>query len=192
MISRITYLRELRHELLHYKGDALREFYYLEAEDLRYKATTGQWNIIEVFEHMNLTNEYYIKTLSEAVEKAPPATTDTFSLSWFGEKCINIMRPGEDGKIIKVPTLKKIDPLHLQKKGKVLVEKIVFRDFIDGMEQLIELTENMESVAIDKVSVKTLLPLIRLPLGDALGFITAHTQRHIEQAYRLARQRGSH
>ena len=102
------------------------------------------------------------------------------------------MRPGEDGKIIKVPTLKKIDPLHLQKKGKVLVEKIVFRDFIDGMEQLIELTENMESVAIDKVSVKTLLPLIRLPLGDALGFITAHTQRHIEQAYRLARQRGSH
>ncbi|MGB0176438.1 MAG: DinB family protein [Owenweeksia sp.] len=186
MISRITYLRELRHELLHYKGNALKEFYYLESEDLQYKSAPSKWSIIEVFEHMNLTNHHYIKVLRRAIEKAPPVDSDTFKHSWLGKQSIKMMRPDEDGNILKMPTLGKINPVKLQKKGRVLVNQVVFQDFIDGLEQLIQIAEDMEPVAIDQVSVKTLFPLIRLPLGDALGFVTAHTHRHIEQARRLA------
>ncbi|MEQ9262068.1 MAG: DinB family protein [Owenweeksia sp.] len=188
MISRITYLRELRHELLHYKGDALKEFYYLESEDLRYKNEPGKWSIIEIFEHLNLTNQFYIQALSKALGKAEQAETDNFSHGWLGKKAIKMMRPNSEGNILKIPTLGKIDPRKYQKQGRVLVNQVVFQDFIDGLESLITLAEEMEPKAIDKKSIRTLVPFIRLSMGDALAFITAHTHRHIEQARQLANE----
>ncbi len=186
IISRISYLRELRRELLNYKGNALREFYYLEPEDLEQRSAANKWSIIDVFEHLNLVNYFYIKSFEQGLENAPDATDDRFSHSWLGKKSIQSMRPDQKGNIRKIPTFRKINPLYHQKKGRVLVAQVVFQDFIESMEQLIALAEKMEDKAIQSVNVKTLLPFIKLPLGDALGFITAHTQRHIVQAQKLA------
>lgn len=180
---RSEYLSDLRHKAREIRNDVQRDFYFLEAADLRRRPAEGKWNIIEIFAHINLYQGYYIKTLNKALYLAPEVENDQTELSWLGKQFIKSMAPDEEGKIhMKMKTFKKTDPIHRAKKGVVLDEKVVFSDFITDIEEMEELIILSYDKDLTAVKVPTFLPFIKINIADALGFCMAHTERHVLQA----------
>lgn len=167
-----------------------KNFYYLESEDLRYKPNAKSWDIIEVFEHLNIVNTYYLKVLGRGWEKAQEAKKDSFKLSWIGKKMVKSMEPKNGKRPFKMKTFKKSDPLKLQKeRGSKLIDQIVFQDFMEQLKQFKILLQKHESKDLQSIKVKSLIPIIGLRGGDALAFIVAHMERHLLQAEDLLHKR---
>ena len=57
--------------------------------------------------------------------------------------------------------------------------------FIDQQERMLKLIEKARSVNLNMVRIPiSILPWLRLKLGDTFGFYTAHHRRHVLQAER--------
>ncbi len=179
------YLSDLRHKAREIRNDSQRSFYFLETEDLTRRPAPGKWSILEVFAHINIFQSYYIKTIKKALEATPDNPKDETELTWLGRQFIRYTAP-DDGVIrMKVKTFRKTDPISRAKKGIVLDEKVVFRDFINDIEELEEQIIQAYDKDLTAVKVPTFLPFIKINIADALGFCLAHTERHVLQAQNI-------
>lgn len=179
------YLSDLRHKAREIRNDSQKSFYFLETEDLFRRPAPGKWNILEIFAHINIFQAYYIKELNQALDKAPENDRDETKLSWLGKQFIKSMEP-KDGVIkMKMKTFSKTDPIKRAKKGIAISEKVVFRDFINDIEELEEIIIRSYDKELTTVKVPTFLPLIKINIADALGFCLAHTERHLLQAQKV-------
>jgi hypothetical protein len=176
------YLSDLRHKAREIRNDAQKSFYFLEAEDLRRRPAPGQWSIIEVFAHINLVQGFYLANIANALEQAPENTGDNTQLTWLGQKFIKGMAPQEGIIKWKVKTFKKIDPVYRAKRGVAINENIVFRDFINDIEEMEELIIKAYDKDLTALKVPTFFPILKINLADAMGFSLAHTERHVLQA----------
>lgn len=183
------FLKEMLQKIESIEKNIENNFYYLESEDLRYKPNPKTWDIIEVFEHLNLVNAYYVKALGRSWEKAPEGNTDDFKLSWLGQKMVKSMEPKNGKRSFKMKTFKTTDPLILQKqRGSKLIDHIVFKDFMDQLKQFKKLMEAHAEKDMQSSKIKSLIPILKLRSSDALAFIIAHMERHILQAENLLKR----
>lgn len=188
MKSKEQYLCNLSEALTLVKETAEKEFYYLEIEELRWKRKPEQWSIVEVIAHLNMVNGYYLKNISKALDKSTDSAKETYKQGWLGKLFINMMAPKGGKRPFKMRTLKKVNPLESQKNGVVIVERIVFADFLADIEEFLQLIERAKSKDISTQKLPTFAMFLKLPIGDALGFAVAHTQRHLVQAQKMARK----
>lgn len=185
MQTRSEFLDSLDQKLSDIQTGIEKKFYYLESEDLLFKPDPSKWNIIEVFEHLNLTNYHYLKQINKALEKASDSDNEKFKLGWMGKQMVKSMEPRNGKTPFKMKTFKKTNPLVLQAQGRKLTDHIVFQDFMEGVKQFRELVEKSRSKDIQKLKIPSLISIMKLKVGDALAFIIAHMERHILQASRL-------
>ncbi len=172
------------------KKHVLDSFYYLEAEALRYKPAPDKWSISEVMEHINLVNHFYIKSLSKAVHAATDGEEAVLRYTWFGKKFARTMAPRKGEVTNKMPTFRKINPVARAKQGYAVVEKVVFQNFMDDLDQLSELLKQAREKKVNRARIKTFAPLLRLSFGDGVEVLLNHTDRHLVQAGRVLSQKG--
>ena len=188
MQTQEAFLESLKDKISYIKSETESRFYYLESEDLNYKPSPEKWNIIEVFEHLNLTNEHYLKELNNVIKEAPSfseSSSKRFRLSWMGKQMVKSMEP-RSGKIpYRMKTFKKTNPLTFEKQGRKLVDHVVFQDFMSGLEQFMVILDAAKDKRLQKLKIRSLIPVLKLKTGDALAFIIAHIERHLEQAGKL-------
>lgn len=182
---RSEFLNDLRHDVRAIRDDVQKHFYFLESEDLRTRPTRGKWSIAEVFAHINIFQAFYIKNIAEVLQDAPEVNSDQVKISWIGKKFIEVMEPVDGQITFKMKTFKKTDPIHRAKKGIVVNEKIVFRDFVNDMEELEELMRLSYDRDIASVKVPTFIPLLKLNIAEAFAVNMAHTERHVLQAKKI-------
>lgn len=190
MKTRTEFLGEMLFKLETMESVIEKNFYYLESEDLQYKPDPKSWNIIEVFEHLNIVNGYYVKVLGREWDKAAITKDESFKISWMGKKMVKSMEPKDGKRPMKMKTFKKTDPLVLQdKRGSKLIDHIVFQDFMENIKQFKKLLAAVADRDLQSVKVKSFLPLLKLKGGDALAFVVAHMERHLLQAQNLLNKR---
>lgn len=181
----ISEIRELRNQIE-------RSLYYLEAEELNMKPDENTWSIVQCIEHINLTNEQYIKAFRVAEKNASPAgkRNTAYRVSFIGRLLVKAQKPKEDGSIrFKMKTFDSLVPLNQKDPKARLVESVVFEKFNQDCTELERLIQSTEDYNWNSIKVKTLLGnLFKLKLGDAFAFAIAHTERHVEQAMKLYRQ----
>ena len=185
MQTRKDFLDSLDQKINELQAEVEKRFYYLESEDLHFKNFPEQWNIIEVFAHLNLANEHYLKELRSAFDKSPDGGKESFKIGWMGRQMVKSMEPREGKTPFKMKTFKKTDPLLLQSKGHKLVDHVVFQDFMDHLKQFKEIITEARNKDLRKIKITSLISLLKLRVGDALAFIIAHMERHLLQATRL-------
>lgn len=186
METRSEFLTVMLQKLLGIEKNIEQNFYYLESEELHYKPNPKSWNIIEVFEHLNLVNGYYLKALDRAWDKLPDTTDVGFKISWMGNKMVKSMEPKNGKRPFKMKTFQKTDPLVLQeKRGNKLIDHIVFQDFMNDLKQFKVLLEKHKEKDMQAAKIKSIIPILKLKGGDALAFIIAHMERHLLQAENL-------
>lgn len=156
-------------------------FFRLTDEQLGLSSGPGIWSMVEVFAHLNLSNEIYIRYILPRVTLAPDHPSDEFRSSWLGDWAYEKIVPRADGSIFKMKTAKSVLPV---KPGEDLKEVLhSFHRTCDAMDDILRhsATKDLRRIRIPF----HFIPFLHFSLGETLRFLIAHNERHLLQAQRL-------
>ena len=143
---------------------------------LNRKQAPDKWSVLECFEHLNRYNRFYNPELEQALERKGKASA--FHPGWLGNYFVRTVSP-ENAKPMK--TMAHLNPTGSQLGLPVLEE------FIQHQRHLLELLTRAKSANLNHRAVRVeVFRLLRMKTGDALRFLVAHQQRHLQQALRVA------
>jgi hypothetical protein len=169
---------ELRELLARARTMVEREVQPLSADQLNGRPADGGWTPLEILEHVNRYLAIYLPRFERAFNRAPVTDDPGFTPGWMGEKLAKSMLPREGEVTNKMRTFRSKNP-----QGEPL-DRAVIEVFLAGLNRLDRLLMFVPNRDLDG-KVKTTLPLISLKLGDALRFLTYHTERHRVQLARV-------
>jgi uncharacterized damage-inducible protein DinB len=156
-------------------------FLRLTDEQLSLSPGPGSWSIVEVFAHLNLSNEIYIRYILPKVTLGPDQPSDEFRSSWLGDWAYERIVPRADGSIFKMKTAKSVLPVKPKEDYKEVLHN--FHRACDAMDDILRhsATKDLRRIRIPF----HFIPFLHFSLGETLRFIIAHNERHLLQAQRL-------
>src|ERR1700722_1276408 len=97
-------------------------FLRLTEEQLTCPPAPGQWNIVQIFVHLRLSNDVYIRNILPRITLAPDHPSDQHRSSWMGDWCYEkiVRRPA--GSVMKMRSPKSIIPGKDLEEGKEAIE----------------------------------------------------------------------
>lgn len=150
-------------------------------EQLNFSPGPGAWSIVEVFAHLNLSNEIYFRYILPRVTLAPDQPSDEFRSTWLGDWAYEKIVPRPDGSIFKMKTAKSVIPVKPDGDLKEVLHR--FNGTCDALDDILRhsATKDLRHIRIPFHFV----PFLHFSLGETLRFLVAHNERHLLQAQRL-------
>ena len=184
MKTQAEVLKDLLKQIEYQKKYVKESFYYQSEDQLTAKKSEEKWSATQCFEHMNLTNAHYLAEINKTLPKTKQGQKDLkYKAGLIGSYMIKSMRPKEGEITNKMKTFKNVKPLAERQPGAVVKSQTVFTDFFADLEAYAEIVKSLEGKNIQSVKVKSLIGnVVRFKIGDALLFMLAHNDRHIQQA----------
>jgi hypothetical protein len=176
--DQIVMLQQMESQVERHLRDAIGRFQNLRDGELNTPSATGGWSIAQCLWHLNSYGHYYHPHVAKALAAASALSSDgTFKETWLGAKFAKMMDPTTG--TMRMKAFKANTP------SKKLNGPEVVAEFIAQQETLLLHLRSAMTVDLRSVSIPvTILPWLRLPLGDVLRFLVAHDRRHVEQALR--------
>lgn len=170
-----TYIQKLLEESTRIQNRT-KELAQLDIDLLKARPNEDAWNILECYEHLWYYSSLYGKNMTKSINKAP-ALKEGFKVKhgYLGAKFIKMMNPDQKGKIKKMNTFKSKNPFKFD------LDKDSIQKFLQSNEETIRICEEALAKDTFKVKSQTAIPMLKLKLGDALGFIIGHNTRHMLQ-----------
>jgi hypothetical protein len=136
----------------------------------------GGWTVAQVFEHLVIANDSYLKPMRLLVAQAQPVPDPgrTWRPTLMGGL---LLRSFRSPRQLPAPRIYRPGP---EPRPRVIAA------FIGGMRELRRML--LEAADLDWRSIRMTSPvsrLIRLNLGDAFGILVRHAERHFRQVDRL-------
>jgi len=147
----------------------------INQEQLNWKINPKSWSALECIEHLNMCCDFYVPEIKKRMQSSSLPKSDFFKGSYLGNKFSLSMIPKE--KMKKVKTFKKVNPINSQ-----LEKENVISSFIHHLKELLESLDDAKNKNLTKIKTSTLLPLLKLRLGNTLQLVIYHNERHIMQA----------
>lgn len=139
----------------------------------------GGWSVLEVLDHLNFYNRWYLPRIDEAIQRHQLSASDLpeFKSGLLGGYFTKMMKPSPNGTIAsKMKAPKNAIP------ATVLNPDLVVNQFSAHLTHLHYLLENAIHADLNKGRVTTSLSsLVRIKTGDSLAFLLAHMERHFCQ-----------
>lgn len=175
-MDKIELINSLIEDTQKVKEEAIR-FTTLGRDELLYKPSPEQWNVLECIEHLNIADAHYITEFDKKLDVAKASDVKEFKSGWMGNYFVKSIKPREDGTIPSpMKTLKKFRP-------EVNVQHDTLSKFIEDQDYIIEALEKSKSLDLNKIKITSAIgPIVTFRLGDAFRFLIGHNQRHIIQA----------
>jgi uncharacterized damage-inducible protein DinB len=156
-------------------------FFRLSDEQLHHRPSPGQWSIAEIFGHLNLCCDQYIRSILPRITLAPDYPPDRYVSGWLGDWIYDRVMPRADGTVFKLKTLKA-----WYASGETLDAREVLESFqrkCDALDDILRhaATKNLQRIRIPFYFSRA----VRLRLGDTLRIVVAHGERHLLQAQRV-------
>lgn len=156
---------------------AVQKFQNLQAEEISRIPSNGGWSIAECLWHLNSYGDHYLPAIEKGLASGYPAS-DSFSSSWLGAYFTKLMQPGE--KMKKMKAFKDHRPPLVVNPHEAVAK------FIQQQETLLTLLHLSRSTDLNRIRIGiSILPWLKLRLGDVFQFVIAHQERHLRQAMRL-------
>lgn len=156
-------------------------FQALTFEQLCQHPQKNSWSIAECLQHLNLYGDYYLPQISAAFidENKWQSLDTTFKSGWLGDYLANQVLPQEGKKLVKMRS-----PDHMKPKLSTIHEDIVTQ-FIEQQKNYKEIILRVDKYNLNKRAIRlSIMPIMRVNIGDILRFCVHHNIRHIEQAQR--------
>lgn len=151
---------------------------YLKSEDPHYlleQPAPGKWTVIQVLEHLNSYNRYYLPAIKNSLMQDRPAV-EYFKPGWLGDYFTKLMQPKEGVVKNRMKAPKDHRP------APFLDAMPVLNTFIEDQHQLLLLLDEAKQKDIGKLRTPVSISrLVRLKTGDTFRFLIAHEQRHFVQ-----------
>jgi len=156
-------------------------FLRLTDDQLGFSPGPGAWSIVEVFSHLNLSNEIYIRYILPRITLAPDRPLDEFRSSWLGDWAYDKIIPRPDGSVLKMKTAKSVRPIRPNAEYKEVLYS--FHRTCDALDDILRhsATKDLRRIRIPFHFV----PFLHFGLGETMRFLIAHNERHLLQAQRL-------
>lgn len=177
-VSRTTLIDRLENQVEQHLQQVTARYQNLEPKVLLQAAANGGWSITQCLEHLNSYGRYYLPAMQKAINSsADQPEAMHFKSSWLGAYFTRLMQPGAKSKAMKAP--KEHNPRPDLDPAKVIAE------FIEQQESLQALLRAAKTKDLNRIRISiSIAQWIRLKLGDVFGFLTAHNERHLQQAAR--------
>jgi hypothetical protein len=159
-------------------------FLRLTDQQLRFNPAPNKWSIAEVFGHLNIAHDGYIRGMLSRVTLAPDVKKENYHSGWLGEWLYDRIMPRSDGSVFKIPSPKR---LHAQKDG--LDGRDEVNRFLQQCDALDDILRHVSTKDLQRIKIPfTFSRFIKLRLGDMLRYLVAHNERHLLQAHRVMKQ----
>lgn len=156
---------------------ALEVFQNSSSDTLLRPAAGGGWSIAQCLEHLNRYGLYYIPRIHQALQQAAHQQGGTFTSGWLGRYFTRRMSPDTGAK--KMRAFKEyVPPVQLEAHA-------VVATFIRQQEDLLDCLEKARKADLGSCRIPvSILPWIKLKVGDIFPIVIEHDERHVRQAKR--------
>ncbi|MGB7847269.1 MAG: DinB family protein [Candidatus Acidiferrum sp.] len=150
----------------------------LTDEQLNWQSAPGSWSVGQCLEHLCLTNEAYLTSISAALKEKPDSPVEQITPGWLGGWFIrSFVEPSPNSK--RVPAPRKIRPA-------ARADLAVLDRFLSGNKSCRELIVRTRGKDVNRIRFwNPLVPGIRFAVGTGLEIIVSHERRHLLQAERV-------
>ena len=151
----------------------------ISEEQLNWHPQPGAWSVGQCLEHLCITNELYLSSMSPSLTGRPPGMVKEIELGWFARWFItSFVEPSSNTKKARAP--KKIVPGSR-------VELSILDRFLRSNENACEMIRSASGYDVNRIRFKNpFLPLVRFTVGTGLEAMCKHERRHLLQAERVA------
>jgi uncharacterized damage-inducible protein DinB len=161
-------------------------FKSVEKGKLVHKLDKEKWSVIQILEHLNAYNRYYLPAIETALAVPDKEDSAWFNAGMLGDYFTRSMKPNN---IFETKTKMKAMKNYCFPNN--LNVDTVINENLRQKQQLLQLLETAESRNLNTIRIPiTLSRLIKLKLGDVFRFLIAHEQRHMIQARNTIRAIG--
>lgn len=176
-INKKALLQRLDDQVEQHIADAVALFQNRDDEFLNRPSGSGGWSIAQCLDHLNSYGHYYLPRIRKELSTAPSVEKEDFTGTWLGAYFTRMMDP-ETGKRKFKAFKGHIPPSELNSAA-------VVSEFIRQQEELLYLLRAGAAKDLDGIRIPvSILPLIRMKVGDVFQFLIAHDERHMQQAKR--------
>lgn len=177
-------LQQAKAEMNEVQNFFTKEIQLLSPEQLAWKPSPENWNIVEVIDHLNFYNRWYLPRIDTAITMSRAKQLSFqpfFKPGWLGAYFTKIMKPLHDGSL---PSKMKAPKNAIPAKN---IDSIAtLQQFNQHIEHLLSLLQLAEKADLNHFRITTSLsPVIRLKMGDTILFFIAHLNRHFLQIKKL-------
>lgn len=150
----------------------------LTAEQLNWQPATGSWSVGQCLEHLCLTNEAYLASISPALKQKPDSPVEQITPGLFGGWFIRtFVEPSPTTK--RAPAPSKLRPA-------ARVDVAVLERFLSGNKSCRELIVRARGKNVNLIRFwNPFVPGLRFTVGTGLEIIAGHQRRHLLQAERV-------
>jgi hypothetical protein len=145
---------------------------------LNWQPAPGSWSVGQCLEHLCITNELYLKSISAVLERKPDSPVEQITPGWFGRWFIrSFVEPAPNSKRVSAPP--KIRPA-------ARVDLAVLDRFLSGNKSCRELILRARGKNVNDIRFwNPFIKGIRFTVGTGLEAIACHERRHLLQAERV-------
>jgi hypothetical protein len=156
-------------------------FLRLSDDQLHYRPGPGKWSIAEIFGHLNLCQDQYIRSILFRITLAPDWPSDRYYSGWAGDWIYERIMPRPDGTVFKLKLIKAHCLNGESLDGRAVLEN--FQRHCDALDDILRhaATKNLQRIKVPFYFSK----IAGLRLGDTLRILVAHGERHLLQAQRV-------
>lgn len=178
-INKEQLLNNLEQKVEQHLVKAVEIFQNLNSHELLKPAANGGWSVAQCLWHLNSYSEYYYPQISAALKNYKGNSIGVeFKSGWLGNYFTTSMEPKPGFSKMKA-TKRHTPPTNINAHE-------VVANFIQHQENLLKLIQQSKQVDLNKIKIPTsITKWIKLKLGDILGFLVTHDERHIQQAIKL-------
>ncbi|MEO6286210.1 MAG: DinB family protein [Dyadobacter sp.] len=177
-VNKKELLQKLEDRVEGHISDTMVLFQNGEEALLNSPSSSGGWSIAQCLAHLNSYGDYYLPKIRQEIEKAAENfEKQDFTSSWLGAYFTKMMEP-ETSKGKFKAFKGHIPPSELDAAQTVA-------EFLRQQEDMLFLLRNAVSKDMETIKIPvSILPFIKLRVGDVFQFIIAHDERHMQQAKR--------
>ena len=151
-------------------------------EVLNFKPNDGGWSIIEILEHISLTNHYLLIIIEKSTKKAKRKAANGMNLEIISKRSFSL----NDLYIIGVnDSFKWERPDHMVPNGELTDGEIIAKLNTQEINCLNLLNSMKHGEGILQLTTMTVNDLGKLNVYEYIYFLAMHIERHIEQMNRV-------
>ena len=171
-LTKLDFLTDLKTHIHKHNKVVAEVFKPLDDEQLNWRSNRKEWNILQCFDHLNLTHEYYAPKIAGALSEPKPtiSSQDLYKPSFWGWIYMNFAFNPK----YSFPTIKEITP-------QAGASHEVLDVYLTKQVTLVNILEQVGEIDLRRTPV----PLekgIKFNLGDCLKVLVYHDNLHFEQA----------
>lgn len=176
MSDKHDFLADLRQRIREHATQVQSVYLELDDAQLARPPGPGEWSILQCFDHLNLTHDYYAPKIAGGLAQQRPANRekDTYRPSFWGRIYMHF----SFNPRYSFPTAPEITP------GAGELNRDVLHRYLAKQQELLATLETSAPLDVTGTAIP-IEKFVRFNLGDCLKILVYHDRLHIGQADRV-------